>query len=147
MDTCLPLLFIPMTYSMWITRLCCVILYIVLFCCVCVTFTVKGAVVCEKVPAVLWLPFSVHHPGAHGERRRRSDWTTCEEKMKYSRTQRSAASPAQMKTNKWLNIRKLLYSRNETVMALSLNGEEGFLCGEAFCTKLILINFWFSGNS
>lgn len=31
--------------------------------------TMKYAVVSQEVPAVLWLPFPVHHPGAHDERR------------------------------------------------------------------------------
>lgn len=33
----------------------------------------KDTVVGQEVPAVLWLSFPVHHPGAHGEERRRMD--------------------------------------------------------------------------
>lgn len=38
--------------------------------CVCVflIFTVKAAVVCQEVPAILRLSSPAHHPGAHGER-------------------------------------------------------------------------------
>lgn len=38
--------------------------------CVFLIFTVKGAVVCKEVSAILRLSFPVHHPGTHVKRRR-----------------------------------------------------------------------------
>lgn len=38
--------------------------------CVVLIFTVKGAVVCKEVSAILRLPFPVYHPGTHVKWRR-----------------------------------------------------------------------------
>lgn len=70
METSLPLLFIPVTYINTVH-----LIFLSLHCsvlCMCARdfgiFTMKDAVVCQEVPAVLWLSFPVHHPGAHGKR-------------------------------------------------------------------------------